>query len=298
MSACRSAVCAARGLHRPGFGSKLGLRASGSNYGLRVSTIPPPPLVVVAASSRRASIETSSATSISTAWSQQSPSLSVQLATMGTPERRREAIFLAGMPGSGKTRVIEQRYGHRLVGMPGGSLTDAERAYRLWDSSEGSCSDGEARTAILDLDREMVEHPLYAPEDPAAVYNVEGAYDWADLRVEERFRKALADPSVGRIILDGTGTKVARRKGRMAAARAAGFRVKILYVRVTLETAKRRNLRRHRVVPLETLRRYEERLTEAVRMSGVDADEVEILDNDVDVHVGDVDATPAEPSKP
>jgi hypothetical protein len=40
------------------------------------------------------------------------------------------------------------------------------------------------------------------------------------------------------------------------------------------------------------LRRYEERLTEAVRMSGVDADEVEILDNDVDVHVGDVDATP------
>jgi len=74
--------------------------------------------------------------------------------------------------------------------------------------------------------------------------------------------------------------------------------VKILYVRVTLETAKRRNLRRHRVVPLETLRRYEERLTEAVRMSGVDADEVEILDNDVDVHVGDVDATPAEPSKP
>jgi shikimate kinase len=211
---------------------------------------------------------------------------------MGTPERRREAIFLAGMPGSGKTRVIEQRYGHRLVGMPGGSLTDAERAYRLWDSSEGSCRDGEARTAILDLDREMVEHPLYAPEDPAAVYNVEGAYDWADLRVEERFRKALADPSVGRVILDGTGTKVARRKGRMAAARAAGFRVKILYVRVTLETAKRRNLRRHRVVPLETLRRYEEQLTEAVRMSGVDADEVEILDNDVDVHVGDVDATP------
>jgi len=195
----------------------------------------------------------------------------------------REAIFLAGMPGSGKSRVISQRYGSRLVGSPGACLAAEERAQQLAGSSAGYYDDDDgSRTKVLDLDREMIAHPLYSPNDPAAIYDVEGAYHWADEKVEAQFHEALADESITRIIIDGTGTKLARRAQRMQAARAAGLYVKLLYVKVSLRTAQRRNAKRSRVVPLSILQRYEQRLEEAIEVGRDDADVVEIVDNDVD----------------
>ena len=168
--------------------------------------------------------------------------------------RRREAIFLAGLPGSGKTRVIKQRFGF--------TRDDA---------------------SVLDLDKEIVHHPNYDPESMAAVYDVPGAYEWADERVERAFRAALADPDAfPRIVLDGTGTKVKRRLDRMAAAREAGLWVKLLYVRVKLKTALRRNGKRRRQVPLETLQLYQRLVDAAVAAEKGVADEVEVLDNDTD----------------
>ena len=69
----------------------------------------------------------------------------------------------------------------------------------------------------------------------------------------------------------------------MQAARAAGFRVKVLHVSVSLETAQRRNAKRDRVVPLGALREYERRLEVAIRILGrEEADDVEVVDNNVD----------------
>ena len=204
------------------------------------------------------------------------------------PAVQREAIFLAGMPGSGKSRIIGQRYGRRLVGAPGlGPLSAEERAQQLGrlagtSADEFKDEDSGRITAILDLDREIISHPLYSPSTPAAIYDIAGAYEWADQRVEKRFLEVLADERISRVIIDGTGTKVARRAQRMQAARRAGFKVKILYVRVTLETAQRRNAKRNRVVPLTTLQDYERRLEASIRVGSGDADAVEILDNDVD----------------
>jgi len=133
--------------------------------------------------------------------------------------RRREAIFLAGLPGSGKTRIIKNRFGF---------------------SRESE--------SVLDLDKEIVSHEAYDPTNRAAVYDVPGAYEWADERVERAFQRALSHRHISRIVLDGTGTKVQRRQQRMDAARAAGMVVKLLYVRVELATALKRNARRLRKV--------------------------------------------------
>ncbi len=69
---------------------------------------------------------------------------------------------------------------------------------------------------------------------------------------------------------------------RMDAARSAGMWVTLLYVRVTLETAMRRNARRERVVPLDTLSDYFHWAESAVEMVRPHADEVLIVENDED----------------
>lgn len=170
---------------------------------------------------------------------------------------------MAGMPGSGKTRIIESRFGLMRTSYP--------------ESSEAS-------TVILNLDHEIKAHPRYDPQRRASVYGVEGAYEWADERVEQRFIASVADESIGRIVLDGTGgntdAKVARRAQRMDAARASGMRVTLLYVRVSLATAMRRNARRERVVPKATLEVYERWLESAVVTLAPHADRVEVIDND------------------
>ena len=78
------------------------------------------------------------------------------------PAREHMAVFMAGLPGSGKTRVIDGRYGL-----------------------------SRSTTLLLDLDTEIIHHPKYDPDDPPAVYASAGAYTWADERVEEKFQAAL-----------------------------------------------------------------------------------------------------------
>ena len=82
--------------------------------------------------------------------------------------------------------------------------------------------------------------------------------------------------------MDGTGTKVPRRTQRMMDAKRHGLWVSLLYVRVTTETALRRNEKRQRVVPRSTMLAYERQLEAAVALEKPFADAVEILDNDDD----------------
>ena len=131
-------------------------------------------------------------------------------------------MFLAGLPGSGKTHIIQKRL--------------------------------RAPYVLLDLDAEIKKHPEYDCERRADVYRVPGAYDWANDLVETKFQRGIRDGSIMMLCVDGTGTKVDRRIRRMRQARQHGMHVKLLYVRTTLETALARNESRKRVVVQATNR--------------------------------------------
>ena len=170
------------------------------------------------------------------------------------PAREHMAVFMAGLPGSGKTRVIDGRYGL-----------------------------SRSTTLLLDLDTEIIHHPKYDPDDPPAVYASAGAYTWADERVEERFQAALHQKHrFRRLVMDGTGAKVERRVQRMDDASRAGWFVKLLHVDVSLETALARNAKRHRRVPEDVLAQYARLIADAVAVEAAHADEVEIFDNNAD----------------
>lgn len=133
-------------------------------------------------------------------------------------EARKRVVFMAGLPGSGKTRVIEAL---------GGDL-------------------------VLDLDSEIVNHPDY--DGTPSIYNSTSAYDWADGVIETKFRAGLRNSTL--IVVDGTGTKVSRRLNRIDEAKRWGFATTLLYVKVDFETALRRNAKRKRVVPSNVMRDY------------------------------------------
>lgn len=174
----------------------------------------------------------------------------VRARLLSSSSRRRVAVFLAGMPGSGKSRVCRMAY------------KDAQ---------------------IIDLDEEIRKHPLYdGTEPPSKIYEVPGVYDWANERVEKKFQESIRDSSIATIVLDGTGTKVERRSSRIEAARSLGVWTILLYVKVSLETALRRNAKRDRVVPPHRLKEYQRRIEEAVRVESRLVDRYEIFDNDVD----------------
>jgi shikimate kinase len=169
----------------------------------------------------------------------------------------RVAVFMIGLPGAGKSRVIAERYAlDRRTHAPLNS------------------------TVVLDLDKEMFQHPEYDPKDPDRLYLAKGreAYLWADARVEAQFAAALASGHVKRLVLDGTGTNSERQIRRMAQARRAGFFVKALYVRVPARTAIARAAMRKRGVKPERVLAYQTKMAHAMAVAAEHADEVEVVD--------------------
>jgi len=159
---------------------------------------------------------------------------------------------MSGVPGAGKSTIIEQRYRPR----------------------------GRKSTVVLDLDAELATHPRYDPADPDKLYFEGGtsAYDWADQRMETRFVASLANPSVRRIVIDGTGTNAERQTRRMRAAREAGWFVKVIYVHIPIETAVRRAAVRARPISAQRVYMYQGRIGDALEHMAHLADEFEIFD--------------------
>ena len=169
----------------------------------------------------------------------------------------RVAVFMIGLPGSGKSRVIAYRY----------TLDRAKR-------------EPLGTTTVLDLDNEIVRHPQYDPNDPDRLYLDQGqeAYKWADARVEAQFLESLNSAHIKRLVVDGTGTNVERQMRRMAQAREAGFYVKALYVRVPARTAIARAAMRKRGVTPSRVHAYQTKMANAIAVAAEHADEVEIVD--------------------
>jgi predicted ABC-type ATPase len=162
-----------------------------------------------------------------------------------------------GLPGAGKSRVINYRY-----------VLDRQRRRKL------------KSTVVLDLDLEIAQHPQFDPENPDKLYLAgdQEAYRWADARVEARFLSGLGDPSVKRLVVDGTGTNVERQVRRMKQARDAGFFVKALYVRVPAKTAIARAAMRKRGVSPKRIQAYQQKMRTALSVAAEHADEVETFD--------------------
>ena len=138
----------------------------------------------------------------------------------------------------------------------------------------------------MDLDSEMVSHPEYdgTRSSLEALYHSPEAYSWADGRVEARFQQALSArreglTSLRRVIMDGTGTNVERRVRRMDEAKAAGWFVKVVYVRIPVDLAKQRAALRKRSVSPEKIAAYQQKIAAALAVTSPHADEVETIDN-------------------
>jgi len=168
----------------------------------------------------------------------------------------RLAIFLSGLPGSGKTRIIDAA----LEGLA-------------------------APAVVLDLDKEIARHPLYDPTNVSHIYDDRAAYDWADGLVEDAFQAHLRDEELRTLVVDGTGTKVDRRLRRMAEAKHWGFRTVLMYVNVTLETALARNSRRReRVVPISVMTAYHDLIEDAQGIARRYVDCFVAVNNNADIH--------------
>ncbi len=139
---------------------------------------------------------------------------------------------------------------------------------------------------VLDLDKELIRHPDYDPSDPDKLYVAADreAYSWADARVEARFCAALADASLSRVVLDGTGTNVERQVRRMNQARRAGWYVKAIQVRVPVKTAIARAAMRKRGVSPKRVEAYQLKMADAMATAAAHADEVETIDVPFDDH--------------
>lgn len=163
----------------------------------------------------------------------------------------RIAVFMIGLPGAGKSTVIRSRY-------------------KISTNS----------TLVIDLDSEMMSHPRYNPRDPNALYIEEGQkpYHWANARVDKRFKDALVDPCLSRVVLDGTGTNTQRQLLRMNEARTAGWFVKVIYVQVDACTAIARAARRSRYVSPEKILWYQSKIDDAIAVAKEHADAVETVE--------------------
>ena len=177
------------------------------------------------------------------------------LVSVSFPSGNPCAVWLMGVPGSGKTYALK----------------------RIFPS--------DCAIQLLDLDLVMKHHPEYDPNSPSDLYEKKQAYSWANEQIEAELARRIDAPKRGDIIVvDGTGSHCERNRRRMQMTRAAGFTNMCLFVDVTFETAMRRNATRDRQVPKDIMTSYLSKVEDAVAAMRSDplVDQFLVLDNNVD----------------
>ena len=123
----------------------------------------------------------------------------------------KRVVFTMGLPASGKSTLVMERYGDR------------------------------AGWVIIDPDAISETLPGYDPKSPSLVH--EKANDIAEGMYQDALRSGV------NVVLDTTGTKVSKLVGRINNAKEHGYSTSLLYVTVPLEVSLERNRLRPRVVP-------------------------------------------------
>ena len=152
------------------------------------------------------------------------------------------AVFTMGLPGSGKSTV----------------------ANRLFDLDAMD---------VIDPDAIKADHPDYDPKNPSALHA------WSNEQAELIYSASLS-AGVLDVFVDGTGTNAEKMIRRMGQAREAGYKVILLYVRVSLETAIQRNADRERVVPEYIIREKALDIAVSFSLATAYADSTTVVDND------------------
>lgn len=151
------------------------------------------------------------------------------------------AIFLIGLPGAGKSSWIAKAFDGQTVN-------------------------------VVDPDAIKETHADYDPANPAALHV------WSKKVAEARYAQALQSDAT--IVYDGTGTTVDEAVSRMRRAKAAGFKTRLVYVMVSLETAVARNAARARTVPESIIREKHNTIQTAFEITARYADETELVWNE------------------
>ncbi len=150
--------------------------------------------------------------------------------------------FTQGLPGSGKSTTL-RRLGYT------------------------------ANATTIDPDAFKAQHPEYDPKNPGPLHA------WSKQQAEAMFQSALTG-GTGDWIVDGTGTNAEKIARRIDQAKAAGFRTRLVYVRVAVETAIARNASRARTVPQSLIEEKALDITTAHAICAPMAHEVVVVDND------------------
>ena len=126
---------------------------------------------------------------------------------------------------------------------------------------------------VLDPDAVKEAHPDYNPASPHELHA------WSQEVVEAEWQAALAG-GAGLWVMDGTGTNAEKMVRRINEAKAAGYRVELVYVRCTLETSLQRNAARTRVVPPAVVRAKALDISTSFEIVAPHADAVTVINND------------------
>jgi predicted ABC-type ATPase len=148
--------------------------------------------------------------------------LSPKGTSAGINDIRFQAVFFIGPSGSGKSFVRDKRYLKYM------------------------------RFNIIDPDKIKKQHPDFDPEDPARLH--EWSKEVADSKFFGIINKGQGDP----LVVDGTGAHPQTLARKMSAAKDAGYRIFLIYVKVPFEISIFRNRNRDRFVPEEVvIRQFE-----------------------------------------
>lgn len=162
---------------------------------------------------------------------------------MNSTNTNKIAIMTMGLPGAGKSYVLENNFKDFM------------------------------NTAVyVDPDQIKSNHPDYDASNPAPLHA------WS----KKVAKKMVADAIYNErnMIIDGTGTNTAPFIKTMKDLQSAGYIVKVLYVKVRLQTSLKRNQERERHVPEEIIYEKYESIEIAYSIISEYADQMITIKND------------------
>lgn len=126
--------------------------------------------------------------------------------------------------------------------------------------------------AVVDCDSYKETHPEYDPQNPGALHA------WSSEQATREFFLRLGQDDD--FVFDGTGTDTAKLANFMKQAALAGFDTEVVFVKVTLATALRRNQERDRNVPDSLVREKFALISTSVEILSGYADRLTVVNND------------------
>lgn len=149
--------------------------------------------------------------------------------------------FMMGLPAAGKSTVAAERFA--------------------------------STHTFIDPDAIKQTHPDYNPEEAFRIH------EWSMVEAEKQFMEALFNGE-GNFLIDGTGCNAESMVRRMNMAKAWGFTVELVYVKVALATSLKRAAARERKVPEDVIRAKALSVSTAFELISPYADSIEVINND------------------